>query len=293
MKYVIKILILLFILSCSKKQLSVTKENVVKLDTVSFQYLGFNHFRKLDLLSNNKFIRIESVSSCFGDGKTEKHFGEYIMTDSTLLLKPKKVELSYYSIIIEKGEEFKEEKINIKYGLDSLKINTNYQLFKWKNKEYLLSTRYDSMRSYDYRNDYEKFAYYYNIGEEPNKSGDYLTRIIEDDSINIKWDINLIPKAYRNNFLNEPISAKIIDRKKIIEKDESDPEYELITWQITINKGTDDGVTKKLHFTTKDDKYFIDIDSTKSKVSFGSCSVYNMEEHLFRIGTEMGTKWKE
>lgn len=290
MKIVLKISILLLILSCSNKQSSESIESQMKIDTISYAYHGFNHHRKLDLLSNQEFVRFESFASCFGDARIEKHLGKYQMTDSTLTLKPQKVELlTVYSSFPEE----KERKDTINYGADSLKINTEYQIFKWRNKEYLLSERYDSLRSYDFRNDYQNFAYYYNIGEEPNNSGSYLTRTEKDSSVNIAWNINKIPKKYRGDFLKEPISVKIIDRKKKIEIDEYDKESELISWNIKINKGSDDGIRKRHHFTTKDGEFFIDIDSTLNKVSFGSCHIYNMEEQYFRIGTEMRTKWKK
>ena len=283
------LILVLLILSCSNKQSSETKESAIKIDTISYSYHGFNHHRKLDLLSNKEFIRFESVASCFGDARIEKHFGKYTVTDSTLQLNPNKVELIVYSSFPEE----KDRKEMLEYGADSLKINTEYQIFEWKNKEYLLSKDYDSLRTYDFRNDYQQFAYYYNIGEEPNDSGNYLTRTKKDTTLNIVWNINKIPKEYRNDFLKEPISVKIVDRKKKVEKDEYDPEYEIVSWQIKVNKGIDDGITKGLHFTTKDDEFFIDIDSTQNKVSFGKCYIYNMEEQFFRIGTEMRTKWKK
>jgi hypothetical protein len=172
-----------------------------------------------------------------------------------------------------------------------LKINTNFQIFEWKNKEYLLSEKNDSLRSYDLRNDYQKFAYYYNTGKEPNDSGNYLTRTKIDSLENVAWNVNKIPKEYQKDFLKEPISAKIIRRHKKVEQNYYDPEYEMVSWQIKINKGTDNGVTKGLYFTTKDHEFFIVIDSTKNKVSFGKCNIYNLEEQYFRIGTEMRTKW--
>lgn len=287
MKIVLKTLILLLIWSCSDKQSSKIKESAIKIDTISYAYHGFNHHRKLELLSNKEFIRFESVASCFGDARIEKHFGKYEITDSILTLNPQKVELTVYSSFPEE----KDIKDTLEYGADSLKINTSFQIFEWKNKEYLLSEKYDSLRSYDFRNDYQKFAYYYNIGEEPNDSGNYLTRTKKDTTINIVWNINKIPKKYQKDFLKEPISVKIIDRKKKVEKDEYEPEYEIVSWRIKINKGTDDGIKKGLHFTTKDEEFFIDIDSTQNKVSFGECYIYNMEEQFFRIGTEMRTKW--
>ncbi|WP_282161395.1 hypothetical protein [Ulvibacterium marinum] len=287
MKIVLQTLILLLILSCSNKQSSEAKGNTIKIDTVSYAYHGFNHHRKLDLLSNQEFIRFESVASCFGDARIEKHFGNYIMTDSALKLNPNKVELIVYSSFPEE----KEKKEMLDYGADSLKINTDFQIFAWKNKEYLLSEKYDSLRTFNLRNDFQQFAYFYNIGEEPNSSGNYLTRTKKDSTLNIAWNINKIPQNYRSLFLNVPISAKIIDRNKIIEKDELDLENDLISWRIKINKGAADGIVNGLHFTTKNREFSLDIDSTEKSISFGKCRFYNMNEQHFRIGTEMRTKW--
>ena len=289
MKIVLKTLILLLILSCSNRRSSETKEGVIKIDTISYSYHGFNHHRKLDLLSNNEFIRFESVASCFGDARIEKHFGKYRITDSSLQLNPNKVELIIYSSFPAE----KDSKEILEYGADSLKINTDYQIFSWKSKEYLLSKKYDSLRTYDFKNDYQRFAYYYNIGEEPSNSGDYLTRTKKDSSITVKWDISKIPKEYRGDFLLEPISVKIIDRKIKNEKNEYQQDSEMVRWRVKVNKGREDGIKKGLHFTTKGDEYFIDIDSIQDNVSFGECYIYNMDERDFRIGTEMRTNWEE
>ncbi|RIV69320.1 hypothetical protein [Flagellimonas aequoris] len=288
MKDILLITILFLVLSCSHKESSDSKIKAKENDTVSFVYNGFNHHRKLDLISNQEFIRFESVASCFGDMWIEKHFGRYTATDSTIKLEPRTVELIVYTRFPEEIDQ----KLILPYGPDSLKINTEYKIFSWKNKEYLLSEEFDSIRSFESRNDYQKFAYYYNIGEEPNYSGNYLTRLKKDSTINIPWDIYKIPKKYRDDFLEEPISVRIIDRKKKVEIDEYDPEGELVSWRIKIDKGTKNGVRKGFHFITKDDKFFIDVDSTQSSVSFGSCYIYNMDEKYFRIGTEMKTKWE-
>lgn len=289
MRFALKIFALLFVLSCSNKQSLQLKDDAIKIDTISYFYDGFNHHRKLDLLSNNRFLRFEILSSCFGDARIEKHLGNYTIIDSILQLNPSKVELIVYS----RYPDQIDRKDLLEYGADSLKINTTFQIFEWKNKEYLLSKDYDSLRNFDFKNDYLQFAYFFNTGEEPNKSGRYFTRKMKDTTINIAWNISNIPEEYRNNFLKEPISVKIIERKKQIKKDEYDQDYEMVSWRIKINKGYDHGILKGLHFTTKDDDFFIDIDSTQSKVSYGKCFIYNMEEQFFRVGTEMRTKWEK
>lgn len=276
-------------LSCSDQRSLQSKDGAMAIDTISYSYHGFNHHCKLDLLSNQEFIRFESMASCFGDLRTEKHLGTYTWKDSTLYLNPKKVEVFIKSSFPPETER----KYSLAYGADSLKIKTDFQFFEWKNKEYLLSEKKDSLMPLDLTNDYLQFAYYYNSGAEPQDSGNYLTRVKEDTTINISWDSERIPKKYRDNFLNEPISVIIVDREKVVEQDTLDPTYKLVNWRIKLNKGADAGITRGLHFITKDDRFFIDIDAVESQVSYGRCYIYNMEEQFFRIGTEMRTKWEK
>jgi len=289
MKIILKIATLLLMLSCSDHRSAQSQESIRAIDTISYSYHGFNYHHKLDLLSNQEFIRFESMASCFGDVRTEKHLGIYRWKDSILYLKPKKVEVFIKSSFLQEMER----KYILAYGADSLKIKTDFQLFEWKNKEYLLSDNEDSLTPLDLSNDYLQFAYYYNSGAEPEESGNYLTRVKKDTTVNIPWDSERIPKKYRDNFLNEPISVIIVDREKEVEQDALDPTYELVNWSIKLNKGSDAGITRGLHFTTKDDRFFIDIDAVESQVSYGRCYSYNMEEQFFRIGTEMRTKWEK
>ena len=289
MKIILKIATLLLMLSCADHRSAQSQESTHAIDTISYSYHGFNHHRKLDLLSNQEFIRFESMTSCFGDLRTEKHLGTYTWKDSTLYLNPKKVEVFIKSNFLQETER----KYSLAYGADSLKIKTDFRLFEWKNKEYLLSEKEDSLMPLDLTNDYLQFAYYYNSGAEPEESGNYLTRVKKDTTVTISWDSERIPKKYRGNFLNEPISVIIVDREKEVEEDALDSTYELVNWHIKLNKGADAGITRGLHFTTKDNRFFIDIDSVKPQVSYGRCYIYNMEEQFFRIGTEMRTQWRE
>lgn len=289
MKFLLSIATLLLMLNCSDHRPAQRQESTPAIDTISYFYDGFNHHRKLDLLSNNTFIRFESMASCFGDVRTEKHLGRYTWKDSMLHLTPKTVELFVRSSFPQEIEY----KDTLVYGADSLMIKTVFQHFEWKNKEYLLSKNEDSLVPLDLTNDYLQFAYYYNSGIEPEESGNYLTRVKEDTTVNIPWDPRRIPKEYRDNFLNEPISVIIVDREKEVEQDSLDPTYELINWRIKLNKGSDEGITRGLHFTTKDNRFFIDIEAVEPQVSYGRCYIYNMEEQFFRIGTEMRTKWQE
>lgn len=283
MRKIFQIIFLIIILGCKDKVSSSQKD--ISIDTLSYSYHGFNHHRELFLLSNKKFTLIESSASCFGDYKIYRHFGTYKENDSTISIHPKKVEIETFSTIMELDTIYK-----IPYS-DSLKVKTTYQKFKWNDKQYLLSEQMDSIVYPEFRNDYEEFAYSYNIGEEPGESGNYLTRKIKSiDSLIEPIKLEKIPKQYRDQFLEEPISAKIIDRKKLLFEDEYE-DNELTKWRVKLNKGSEDGLRKGMYLTTSDSEFFIFIDSISTNNSYGECYVYNIEEKYSKIGTEMKTRW--
>ena len=117
---------------------------------------------------------------------------------------------------------------------------------------------------------------------------------MKSDSIeNIEWDIRKIPEKFRADFIKETISVKIIDRKKIVEKDEYFPGEDFILWRVKINKGTGSGVKIGLYFMTEGDTFSINIDSVQNNSSFGTCDTYDINEKQIRIGTELRTKWEK
>ncbi|SDR66046.1 hypothetical protein [Christiangramia echinicola] len=285
-KILFYIIILITISSCKDK--AAIKEQKKPTDTISYRYSGFNHHRKLELLSNKNFILLESSASCFGDYKIYRHFGTYQQNDSLIKLEPKLVEIETYNSIVEKDTTYE-----IPYS-DSLKIKTIYQKLHWNNKRYLLSEQIDSIVYPESKNDFEQFAFSYNSGEEPEFSGNYLIREDENssDSINQEIPIENLPKEYQDLFLKNPISTKIIDREKLVFNDE-DVDVDLIKWRVKLDKGSIDGLRKGMQLITSNNEFFIFIDSIAENYSYGECYVYNIESKYSKIGTEMKSRWED
>ncbi|WP_179317972.1 hypothetical protein [Winogradskyella undariae] len=284
MKY-INILILLLIFSCSNdKTISNNEKKIIKdIDTLKFSYNGFNNGLRLDLLSDGSFISENYLFGCTGGGERKKVFGTYKMDSVNLKLVPEKIEYTEYPIDMES----KPKTINITYGIDSLKIKTEFQIFNWENKKYLLSDFYDYGWSLDKENDYIRFANYLNSGFEPKSSGRYLVTETKD-TIRTEFDLKQIPEKWQDYFLKEPVSAKIKKIKKI-----TDPyDEENISWQIELDKGIKDRMNNRLTLETKDGEFFIEIDSVLTNNSFGITYMYDFSPKKFPIGTELRTIWK-
>ncbi len=284
MKY-INILLLFLIFSCSnnKTKSNSKKKTIKNIDTLRYSYSGFNNGLRLDLLSDGRFINENYSFSCFGGGERKKVFGTYKMDSINLTLIPEKIEFIEYPEDI----EFKPTTSEIKYGVDSLKIKTQFQIVKWENKKFLLSDFYDFGWSLDKENDYVRFADYLNSGLEPESSGMYLVNRTKD-SIKSKFNLNQIPEKWKGYFLKKPISATIKGIKKII--DENDSEY--FWWQIELDKGKKDGMTNRLSMTTEDYIIFFDIDSVLNNRSFGQYHMPDFIPKKYPIGTEFRTKWE-
>ena len=284
MKY-IKILIIFLIYSCSNdKRNSNSEKNVSQnIDTLRYSYRGFNNGLRLDLLSDGRFINEHYLFSCFGGGERKKAFGTYKMDSINLTLMPDKIELIEYP----EDMELKPTKTQIDYGIDSLKIKTEFRVLNWETNQYLLSESFDFGWSTNKENDFIRFADYVNIGFEPETSGMYLSKRSKD-SIKSEFDINKIPEKWRKHFLKEPVTAKIQGLKKIT--DPNDEEH--FWWEITLDKGSNNGMNKRLSMTTEDDMIFFDIDSVSNNKSFGKYYMPDFTAEKYPIGTELRTKWK-
>ncbi|WP_233194510.1 hypothetical protein [Aquimarina sp. I32.4] len=284
MKY-INFLILIITLSCSNNKTKSNNKNILEqnIDTISYNYSGFNNGLKLDLLSNGTFINEKYLFGCTGGGERKKVFGTYKLDSIKLKLIPKKVEFTQYPMDMES----KPITIKVAYGIDSLNIKTEYQIVTWENKKYLLSDFYDLSWSIEKENDYIRFADYLNSGFEPKTSGMYLVNRTKD-SITSEFDLSQIPKKWQKYFLKEPISAKIKSIKKVIDKEDN----ENFWWQIELNKGEDNGMNSRLTMTTKDDMFFMDIDSVLKNSSYGRYHMPDFTPDKYPIGTELRTKWK-
>ena len=284
MKY-IKILILFLIFSCSNdKSKSNSEKNIGQnIDTLRYSYSGFNSGLRLDLLSDGRFINENYIFSCFGGGERKLVFGKYEMDSIKLTLIPETIELIEYP----EDMELKPTKTKIKYGIDSLKIKTEFRVLRWETNEYLLSEFYDFGWNAEKENDYIRFADYVNNGFEPETSGMYLSKRSKD-SIKSEFNINKIPEKWQKYFLKDPITAKIKSLKKIT--DPNDKEY--FWWEIELDKGSNDGMNKRLSMTTKDYMIFFDIDYVLSNRSFGKYYMPDFTKEKYPIGTELRNKWK-
>ncbi len=284
MKY-INILLLFLIFSCSNnKTKSNDEKNVMQnIDTLRYSYSGFNNGLRLDLLSDGRFINENYLFSCFGGGERKRVFGTYKMDSINLTLIPEKIELIEYP----EKMELKPTKTQIKYGIDSLKIKTEFKVLNWETNKYLLSEFYDFGWSTDKENDFIRFADYVNNGFEPETSGMYLSKRSKD-SVKSEFNIKKIPEKWQKYFLKEPITAKIKSLKKITNP--NDKEY--FWWEIELDKGSKDGMNKRLSMNTEDDMIFFDIDSVLNNRSFGKYYMPDFTTEKYPIGTELRTRWK-
>jgi hypothetical protein len=283
MKY-INILISILILSCSNdKSNSNDTRFVSNIDTLSYSYNGYNNGSKLDLLSDGRFINEIYYYSCYGGGEKKLFFGTYKVDGANLTLKPVSIEFTEYP----ENRELKLKITKIKYGVDSLKIKTEFKIVKWENNRYLLSDYFDFGWNIEKENDYLRFAEYLNLGLEPRMSGMYLVNKISD-SITSEFDLNQIPLAWQSYFLKEPVSAKIKSIKKI----NNPKDKENISWLIEFDKGERDFINDRLSFQTQDGEYSIEVDSVLEKSSFGTMYMYDFSPKKMPIGTELRTKWE-
>ncbi|WP_117880476.1 hypothetical protein [Aureibaculum luteum] len=220
MKNGIVILLLLTIISCNdgNKNQKYSEEIVKKIDTTHFKFKGFNVGSKLDLLSNGNFYYENYWYGCMGGGENKKVYGIFHIEDKKLKLKPDSINLATLPFTRHNNPLIQ----TFKYGADSLKIKTEYDLINWGDNAYLLSSVKDDPIFIDLEpeNDFQRFAYYYNYGLEPKQHGEYLfyEKKTQSDSLNMKLNLKEIPIEWRNLFLEKPASAKALKTGK---KDEN------------------------------------------------------------------------
>ncbi|WP_196888415.1 hypothetical protein [Aureivirga sp. CE67] len=255
--YLLPLLILLF--SCSETKIK-PKKSIERIDTTSYNYKGFNNELNLDLYSNNTFQFVEYWYGCTGGGEYKKFYGSYLINGNQLLLKPDSAHIESLPYprrnnpIIKKVTQID----------DSLKFKTKYHLMEWNNTSYALSEQsFNNNLFFEVENDLENFINYYNNGYEPKNHGRYLTRTLDTLKTAIDFDKNLLPEKYRNHIFNQPLQAKIISIKKII-----NPNYESY-YLIELDKGKSSNVNYFLKFIDKNKKHIVTIDSLTENSSFG------------------------
>lgn len=282
------IILLIFTISCSNNE-SRSKELLTqKIDTLKYSYNGFNSGFELLLFSNKKFKLIDYVYGCTGGGENKKVFGVYKIDSTKLTLIPQNIKL-----LITPFDSFEFEgntkKIEIKYGPDSLKIKTKYNLINWGKYKYLLSEEL-SLIGEEYINDFHRFSENYNSGYEPKNSGRYLKMVSKEiDTTTSELNLSSLPKKWKKLFLSEPIISQISK----ITTSTSKRDNELKIWEIEINRGIKDNVRKGMEFTDKSGDFSLKIDSIGQKKSFGLAYVYDFEDNIsIKKGSELRTKWE-
>ncbi len=252
----------------------------------NYSFKSINYSKKIDFFKDNKFIVTENICRVNGDRTTKKYFGSYQKDENNIILTPKELEIAHYKL----NSDFKEKSNRFPYKQVNSKINTKYYIIKWNDYEYLLSDQFNSLASYDEKNDFQHFASFFNSGIEPSE-GDYYFKRKNKKKNNTKPGLNIdqIPKQWRTYFLNEPISAKIIKTEKRVEKSKYQNEFTFL--RIYLNKGANDGIKKGFAFSTKYDDFQIKIDSITPNASSGNFRV--IEDDFIKIGTEMRTRWSK
>jgi hypothetical protein len=252
-----------------------------------------NSGRKLNLFSNGTFKYEKYSFTCFLSGNKKEVIGSYEILNNKLFLKP-------YDVIVEtyiENKKLKSRKELPYSDIGSIKINTNYDILEWNNRSYLLSEQISEHLQINPENDYQLLSHSYNSGKQPNQNGYILTRKVNSIK-HINLDLSKVPDKWKGYYLEKPISAKI---KKIIKEIDTisgdgyllrgvtDSE-EIISYDITINKGTNHGVKCGLtFFIDKENKYGFRILETFATESRGY--YIHFDEVKNPIGTELRTNW--
>lgn len=281
-------------ISCNNRNNSVTEKiSSLKVDTLSFSSRGFNSAHQLKLTTDNQFIDENYWAGCLGGGGTQKIYGTYSTDNGKIILNPKTVH--YIETPMFESDTLMEKRIS-KYNPDSLKIKTDFYLVEWRRNKYLLSEsmdpNYEMDSSYLEKNDFIRFAQYYNSESRRFKFDGFLYIENEQtsDSLNPDFDYEQIPVEWRKYFLKKPIVTEI---KRIIKIEFIKLEYaEGFFCQIELNKGTEDGVYKGLYFRNKTSRLTLFIDSTAQNKSYSTIYVSKKENANELIGTEFRTKWE-
>jgi len=282
MKKLIIIVVLFSLINCVNKNTQITTEKLN--DTLIYNYKGFNNGMKLYLLGN-KFKYEQFSYGCTGGGESSNITGKFKISKNKLHLEPDSVKIK----VLEFDSHSKFKTYNLKYKNDSLKIKTEYDIINWNNIQYLISSQknenfrtHQQILTIDYdidsvlykRNDYHELADFVNWGDEPKEHGRYLTQIKKDVDTTKKFEINKIPKKWRNLFLEYPVIAKITKfgtEKRSYEYFENDIEEYYVNI-VTLNKGSEDKVRVGMMFFNKSNEKFIKIISVSKNNSNGITS---------------------
>lgn len=222
--------------------------------------------RKLTLKPKST-IKISTCGNCY----EEEEEVEWLVGDSLIYSKPLREKEKVEYINWRGSWEILSNKDSSEYHSDStLCFRKEYQIFNWGNSIYLLSE--EDCFNWNV-NDYDRFAYKYNSGEEPKRGGYYFARRVKNYPSMKEFDISLIPKKYQNKFI--PIIAEIL---KIPNKRKK--EYKL-------NKGYKDGVKENMCFYDKNSTIIV-ITKVKRKISYGKIG-YDYRDKKLNKGDKLST----
>lgn len=268
------------------------------IDTIKYDFKGFNIGIKLYLLSNETFYYENYGSACMGGGESEKVYGKYKNTQTDIQLYPDSLKI----VIIPYNRHDKPIISKQVYGSDSLRIKTHYKIISRDSYEYLISEEpshlfrnWLSWYREDFKNynmvkrnwnDYYELAYFINTGLEPQSQGMYLRRKLNSDtnSTKIKIGLSEIDTPWKSLFLEQPITAQIKKVTKIVSKEESD------YYILEIDKGSNQGIQLGVViFNRKDFNDHIEIVDVFPDKSIGYC--YKNEKEI-RVGDTVKTKWE-
>ena len=286
----------LLLFSCNREN-----KNVINLkdysenDTLVFKYNGFNYNLELSLLGDDDFVYKYEIRGCIGGGEFLKVKGKYVQSDRKLTLNPDSVFLAV--LLYNSHDEIRRSKA--KYGSDSLRIKTKYDIVNWGNAIHLISPEKDIdfrthpiliLAGYDIdsiennRNDYNEFADHHNSGQGPEDHGRYLTMLLDTlkGQETPEPDFNQIPAEWRHLFLKSPVAANITDIKLKNMAFEGDS---FGIYKVILNKGKRDNLRIGIVFTDKSMAKAIQIVEVEDDKSTG---VTYGEFHLNEI---VKTQW--
>lgn len=288
----------LLLISCKRESdNSLSLKNYSKNDTLIFNYSGFNYNIELCLIGNDSFAYKYNIKGCTGGGELLKVNGKYLQSNNRLTLLPDSV---FFSILPYHSHD-NPKRFKVKYGIDSLKIKTEYDIITWGQSLYLISPEKDidfrthpvlTMIDFDVdsvvnsRNDYHVFADYCNLGLEPEEHGRYLTLIFDTLKKNLtpKLDLHQIPDELRYLFLEVPVEAKIID-VKMENKEFDGSSYQI--YKVHLNKGKRDNLRIGIEFFDKNMAKYIKIVEVESDKCTG------VTQDKFELNDTVKTYWNK
>lgn len=253
MKKLFFCVVVLFLISCKRERSNTfSLKDYSTNDTLIFKYIGFNYNLELSLVGNENFAYKYDIRGCAGGGEFAKVTGKYLQNNNRLTLLPDSVFFS----ILPFNSHYNPKRYKLKYGIDSLKIKTKYDIITWGQSLYLISPEKDidyrthpvlTLIDFDIdsvvnnRNDYHDFADYYNLGIEPEEHGRYLSLILDslEKRLTSEFELNQIPIEWRYLFLKVPVEAKIINVKSENRECE-DSSYQI--YKVILNKGKRDNL---------------------------------------------------